>query len=254
MSDPYGNSPPEQPDAGGGSGAPSNPPPSGPPNQPPPPYGQQPPPHPQPYGQQPGYGQEPYGQQSGYGQPGYGPQSGYGQQPYGAYQQAPAYQPYGADPGDRRPATVTAAGVITLVFSGLTLALFALVGVVIIAAKDEMIRRMRDQPGFEDISPNDVVAVVGVVCVIFIVWCVISMVLAVFTMRRSNGARIGLVISSVLVALLSLLGISSGGSVVTLIAAVAVIVLLFVGGAGDWFGRRDPGSAYSRGGMPPPVA
>ena len=246
MSDSSGNPTPEQPDPN--QGTPSYPPPSGQPQQPPP-YGQQPPPYgqqSQPYGQppqHPGYGQTPYGQ----------PQSGYVQSPYG-YQQAPAYSPYGATNGDRRPGTVTAAGVLTLIFSGLTLALFAIVGIVVIAAKDEFVRRLQDQPGFEDISPNDVVAVVSVVCLIFVVWCIISMVLAVFTMRRSNGARIGLVVSSALVAVLSLLGISSGGSAITLIAAIVVIVLLFVGGANEWFGRRTPGQQYAPGGMPPPVA
>ena len=252
MSDSHGTSGPEQPDPDQ-SGTPDYPPPGGQPQ--PPPYGQQPYGQ-QPYGQQPSgqpYGQQPYGQQ-GYGQQPYPPQGGYGQQPYGAYQQAPAYQPYGASNGDRRPGTVTAAGVITLIFSGLTLALFALIGIVMLAAKDEMIRRMEDQPGVEDISPDDLVAVVGVVCLIFAIWCIISMVLAVFTMRRSNGARIGLVVSSALAAVLSLLGITSGGSAITLIAAIAVIVLLFVGGSNDWFARRNPGSAYSPGGMPPPVA
>lgn len=245
MSDSYGNSDPEQPDPGQGSGTPSYPPPSGQPQQP---YGQQPPPQSQPYGQQP-YGQQP----PGYGQQPYGqPQSGYGQQPYGY--QSPAYSPYGADRGDRRPGTVTAAGVITLIFAGLCLALFAIIGIVVVAAKDEFITRIQDQPGFQDVTPNDVVSVVAVVCLVFAVWCIIAMVLAVFTMRRSNGARIGLVISSALAAILSLLAVGSGASAVTLLASIAVIVLLFVGGSNDWFGRRDPGSPYSTGGMPPPVA
>lgn len=249
MSDSSGNPHPEQPDPGQGSGTPSYPPPSGQPQQP---YGQQPPPQSQPYGQQP-YGQ-PYGQQPpGYGQTPYGqPQSGYVQQPYGY--QAPAYSPYGAGNGERRPGTVTAAGVITLIFSGLTLALFAIIGIVVVAAKDEFITRIEDQPGFQDVSPNDVVSVVAVVCLVFAIWCIIAMVLAVFTMRRSNGARIGLVISAALVAIVSLLGITSGGSAVTLLASIAVIVLLFTGGANEWFGRRNPASPYSTGGMPPPVA
>ena len=54
-------------------------------------------------------------------------------------------------------------------------------------------------------------------------------------LRRSNVARILLVISSAVVALFSLLSITSGVSAVWLVAAIAVIVLLFVGGAGDWF-------------------
>ena len=241
MSDSSGNPTPEQP---------QYPPPSGQPQQP---YGQQPPPQSQPYGQQP-YGQQPYPQQQpGYGQTPYGqPQSGYVQSPYGY--QAPGYSPYGADQGDRRPGTVTAAGVITLIFSGLSLALFAIIGIVVVAAKDEFITRIQDQPGFESVTPQDVVSVVAVVCLVFAIWCIIAMVLAVFTMRRSNGARIGLVISAALAAILSLLAIGSGASAVTLLAAIAVIVLLFAGGANQWFGRRDPGSPYSTGGMPPPVA
>ena len=248
MSD-SGDSTPQQPGPEQGPGTPNYPPPSGQPQQP---YGQPPQSQPYgqpPYGQQPGYGQQPYGQQPGYGQTPYGqPQSGYVQ----PYQSAP-YSPYGAS-SDRRPGTVTAAGIITLIFSGLALALFAIVGIVVVAAKDEFVNRLREQQELQDISPNDVVAVVGVVCLIFAVWCIIAMVLAVFTMRRSNGARIGLVISAALAAVLSLLGVSSGGSVVTLLATIVVIVLLFTGGANDWFKRRQPGSEYSPGGMPPPVA
>ena len=239
MSDSGQNSPPP-PDPHQGSGTPSYPPPSGQPQQP---YGQQPPPQSQPYGQQP------YGQSPGYGQTPYGqPQSGYVQ----PYQSAP-YSPYGAS-GDRRPGTVTAAGIITLIFSGLALALFAIVGIVVVAAKDEFIDKLREQQELQDISPNDVVAVMGVVCLVFAIWCIIAMVLAVFTMRRSNGARIGLVVSAALAAVISLLGVSSGGSVVTLVATIAVIVLLFTGGANDWFNRRHQESSYSPGGMPPPVA
>ncbi len=64
-------------------------------------------------------------------------------------------------------------------------------------------------------------------------------------LRRSNAARITLVVSSAVTALFSLLAIGSLVSAVTLLAAVAVIVLLFVGGANEWFqGKgRQPGQA-----------
>ena len=78
---------------------------------------------------------------------------------------------------------------------------------------------------------------------------VIAIVLGVLVLRRSNVARILLVISSAVVALLSLLAIASGVSAVTLIAAVATIVLLFVGGAGDWF-KRAATPAATGGGYP----
>jgi hypothetical protein len=70
-----------------------------------------------------------------------------------------------------------------------------------------------------------------------VVWSLIAVVLAVFVLRRSNTARILLVISASVVAVLSLLTIAGGATVVTLVASVATILLLFVGGAGDWFKR-----------------
>ena len=246
MSDSSSQPPPE------GQQPPAYPPPSGQPGygqQPPPPYGQQG------YGSPPGYGQQPaYGHQPGYGQPGYG-QPGYGQPGYGA----PPQQPYGYRPvdPDKRPGTVTAAGIVSIIFSGLTLALFGILAIGVVAAKDQVVKAMTDDPSFRDlnVSPNDVVAVVAVVCLVFVVWCIISIMLAIFAMRRSQGARIGLVVSSSLAGVLSLLAITSGVSAASLIAAVVVIVLLFTGGAGDWYARRhanDPG--YQPSHPPGPVA
>jgi hypothetical protein len=69
-------------------------------------------------------------------------------------------------------------------------------------------------------------------------------VLAFFVVRRSRPARIALVGSSVMVVLLSLLMILSGFSVVTLILGVVVTVLLFTGGAGEWFSRTPSTGGY----------
>ena len=79
--------------------------------------------------------------------------------------------------------------------------------------------------------------VVGLLVVV-ILWCLIACVLAVFTMRRSNAARITLVVSATVAGLLSLLGIQSQVSAVPLLACLATVILLFTGGAGDWFARR----------------
>ena len=57
------------------------------------------------------------------------------------------------------------------------------------------------------------------------------MVLAVFAMRRSNGARIGLVVSAALVAAILSRWLASCRSVLPLIACIVVIVCLFAGGA-----------------------
>lgn len=195
-----------------------------------PPYGQQPPENP--YGQQPEspYGQQPYG--APYGQQ---PVNPYGQQPYGA-----AYAPPGQDP-DRRPGTVTAAGITTIVLAGLSFALYAIVALLTVLVRDDMIEAIEDglSPSQRDaFSGDDMATVITVIVVVFAVWCLIAIFLGIFAMRRSNVARILLVISSAMTALVSLLGITSGVSAVTLIAGVAVIVLLFTGGANQWYSRR----------------
>lgn len=214
---------------------------------------QQPPPYPSPqqnpYGQPPGaYGQPPQAQPEPpptHEQPQYG-QPAYGQPAYGGY------GPTGTDP-DKRPSTVTAAGVITLVLSGITLVLLlvTLLGLGVLARED-LVEQLGDDPALQNIDTDTVLAVLRVVFGVFIVWSAIAMVLAVLAMRRSNAARIGLVVSSALTALLSLFAIMSGASAVTLIGAVAVIVCLFTGGAGPWYARSGGGAGHH--GMPPPVA
>lgn len=211
------------------------------------PYAQQPAP-PSPYGQQP-YGQNPYGQ-APYGQQPYGQQP-YGQNPYG--QPAPSATPFGAAPypapgadSGRRPGTVTAAAWITIISSALTALMMALGLMGVYVARDDVIAEIRKQPGFDE-STMDIDALVTVVAgvlVAMVVWALVALVLGILTLRRSNVARIMLVVSSVVTAFAALLAIGSLISVLWLVAAIATTVLLFVGGAGDWFARRQ--------GPPPP--
>jgi hypothetical protein len=197
-------------------------PPSGPPASP---YGEQP-------AQQSPYGDRPPQQQNPYGQPAQPP-------PYG--QQQPAYsQPgygYGGPVSDKRPGSVTAAAVITLIFSGLSLLVYAFVLIALVVAKDEVLTAITEEPEFEDlgISADAAYGATLAFVSVFLVWCLIACVLGVLVLRRSNAARITLVVSSSVTALFSLLAIGSLVSAVTLLAAVAVIVLLFVGGANEWF-------------------
>ena len=232
------------------------------------PYG--PPPPPNPYGQPPAstpsspppYGQ-PYGQPSPspYGRPAGGSEepSPYGEQPFGqAQEQPPPYgQGYGYGVPDRdprrRPATVTAAAVITLICAGLTgllvLASLAFLGTM----RGELRNEIEEAPGFDEvgISADQVVDVALVMFVVIAVWCLIACVLAIFVLRGSEGARITLVVSAAVSGLLSLLAIPSGGvSAITLIASIAVIVLLFTGGASEWFRMKGPDPQPS--GYPPP--
>jgi len=196
----------------------------------PPPYGQSQPP---PYGQsQPPYGQSqppPYGQS----------QPPYGQEPYPTYNQ---YGTYGTGDPDKRPGTVTTASIITMVLSAIV-GLLGLLGFVgLLVAKDDVIEAMRDamveQGVQEDVDLEAVYGVLLAVSLVFIAWCLIAFVLAIFVLRRGNVARILLVVSSAVTALLSLLAIQGGVSIVTLIGSIAVIVLLFVGGANEWFSRK----------------
>ena len=190
------------------------------------------------------YGQPvPSGQDTPYGQS-YGQQPA-GQQPYGYGQ-----QPYGGVParsGDKRPGTVTAAAWITIVFSAITAALFGFGGLGLLVARDEVIREMERVPEFQDanIDAESAVGVLVVVLLGVVIWCLVAAILAVFVLRRSNVARILLVISASVAAVFALIGITSGFSLVPLVACLATIVLLFVGGAGDWFKRvPDFGGGY----------
>ena len=179
--------------------------------------------------QQPGPTHTPYGQ-SGAGDP-YGQPSPYGQPP--AYGSAPQQT------GDRRPGTVTAAAWISIVLSAITAALFGFTGMALLVARDQVITEMERVPEFQDAN-IDADAAVGVLVAVMLglfLWCLIAIVLAVMVLRRSSVARILLVISASVTAVFSLIGITSGVSAVPLIGAIATIVLLFTGGAGDWFKR-----------------
>ncbi len=201
------------------------------------------------------YGQ-PYPQQ-GYGQPSYG-QPGHGQPGYGQ----PAYAGYAAPPSNKRPATVTVAGVLTLLTAGLIFVFLAiaLVGVVAAGPDSSEIQDMADElarqnAAYEDFSAQSIVNMLAVVIGIAMVWTLIAMLLAVFAMRRSNAARIGLVISAALVCVPAALFGLAGASFMLLLTAVTavVIVCLFAGGASDWYAHR-PGARPRSGGIAPPVA
>lgn len=215
-----------------------------PPNQDPPSQGDQPG-QSSPEGEQP----SPYGQQPPYGQPAYG-QPAYGQPPaqpgYGQYGQTPYGQTTPRDP-DRRPGTVLAACIITWVFAGLAGLLGVFMLIVVAAARDEFIDGVEESEGYEDmvdagVSATEIADWSSVSSGVFAALAILAMVVAWFAFRRSNGARIALVVLSGLTAVLTGVGaaVACVPGVWTL-AAIAVIVLLFTGGANDWYARRQPG-------------
>jgi hypothetical protein len=89
---------------------------------------------------------------------------------------------------------------------------------------------------------EQVIALGWGVAAVFLFWSVVSIVLAVLALRRSNGARIALAISAGMTAVVSLIAILSVISGVSLLLAIGALVLLFTGGANQWFRTRGGGA------------
>lgn len=224
----------------------------------------------QPWGQSSGQQPPAYppSQPNPYGQPPQqpGPAQPFGQPAYGA--PAPAYGAPQAPHPDKRPGTVTAAGIVTIVLSALVVVgcVFAIFGIAV--ARGEIVaeieRQIAADPTLEQqlqgFDPSVVVTILVGVVVGFVVWALLAIVLAIFAMRRSSVARIGLVVSSVLTGLLAIVPtFAAGFPVIWLFGAIAVVVCLFAGGASRWY--AGPGAAPAGqgghggfGGMAPPVA
>jgi hypothetical protein len=144
---------------------------------------------------------------------------------------------------DSRPGTVVAAGWITLIIAGLSFVLYGFLTLAMLVAKDAITREidkaLRDSgQSTTDFNAQDAYGAVVVVLLVVAVWCLIACILAVFAMRRSNSARILLIISAVVAGLLSLLGIKSVVSAVPFLACLTVVICLFTGGANDWYAHR----------------
>lgn len=170
-----------------------------------------------------------YGQNDPYGGP-------YGGAPFPGQQPPPP--PYGTDP-DKRPGTVLAAALITIILSALT-ALIGLATAIVASVKRDWIKsHVLNDPTY-NFDRNDVDRAINVligVSVALVVLSLVAIVVAVFVLRRSNVARILLVILSGITIVGSGLSITSLLSAVTLVGAIVVIVLLFVGGSNAWFRR-----------------
>lgn len=193
------------------------------------------------------------------------PTQPYGVAPaYGAPQQPYAAHPYGVGSGPtERPGTVLAAAIVTFVFAGITALLSLIVAFVFLvgAAAVSSSTRGSDYEGLG----NGLGVAIGAVAVILLVvaaMSIVAIVLAAFTLKGSNGARIGLVVLASLSTAAYGLGVlgniadgADGAIVITiafLAASVATIVLLFVGGANAWFaaGPRRPAAGPPAGAQP----
>ena len=126
-------------------------------------------------------------------------------------------------------------------------------GEIVAAVEREIANDPTMEQQFQGFDPSFVVTITIGVVIGFAVWALLAIVLAVLAMRRSSVGRIGLVVSSVLTALLSVLPtFTTYVPVFWLFGSIAVVVLLFTGGASQWYSRS--GAPVGRGGMAPPVA
>ena len=202
------------------------------------------------YGQSsnPSYGQS-YGQPSPYYGQSYGQSDPHG---YGPSYGAPGP---GRDP-DKRPGTVTTACVLTWVGASLVGLLTALASLVLLSDRGSFVREFRRQAEGADlqVTVDQALAVAWTMTGLLLLWCLLAIVLAVLAFRRSRGGRIGLAVSAGLTVLISLLAILSIVAAVPLFMGIAVLVLLFTGGANDWYARRaswsPPGAGPYGGGHP----
>lgn len=193
-------------------------------------------------------------QDSPYGSPppvhGQQPPPPYAQQPYASPYAPPQphpFPPYAGLPGDpdARPGVVTAAAIVTFVLAGITALLGLLLAVLGASTADDLLRRLSDH-GYDTrgVTAHDLAVGLGVVGALFAVAAVAAIVTAALVLRRSGPARVVLTVLSGLTIALSLVGIGSVVSVVTLAGAIAVIVLLYQRRANDWFARRGPQQGF----------
>ena len=226
---------PQPPPGDGSDTAPGS---SGPPAAPS--YGQQPA---QP-GQPPAYG----GQPPSYGQPGYG-QPGYGQQGYGQGYGEPT--PYPA----RRPGTVTAAAAITIVMSLLTGGFYLVMGLFMVLGGSSIVdavrtdaqmveaRRSLEEAGVSMSELADGVTGFGAGAVVVGLIMLAVVVPAALLLRGSSVARVLVTVAAAVTLLIGLFfTVTAVIGIFWVIPAAAVIIMLYVGGAGDWFAGKRAGA------------
>jgi hypothetical protein len=209
-------------------------------------------------------GQPSYGQPS-YGQPSYG-QSSYGQAgpSWSQFSSAPAQQvatqQYTADGVpliflETRPATVTAAAVVAMVFSGIAIIATVVIGFLLTTDRDGVRQQILDSDSWQTREHTGSVDramnyLIGIDVAVFVV-ALVSAGLGFLVLRRSNAARIALTVlagAGIIPAALASFGLIG---IPWLAAMIVTIVLLYVGGANDWFARRSPLQAQLGYGYPP---
>lgn len=148
-----------------------------------------------------------------------------------------------------RPSGVIIACVLTWVATGLAVLGMVAIGVLLAvqpgALLDE-VHRQNPQLESEGVTDDLLVGVTFAMIGAIVLWCLSAAALAVLVFRRTEWARIVLVVSASTAAALSLIGSAIGAFllVLTLVASVATVALLLRPEVRAWFserpGRRPP--------------
>lgn len=143
---------------------------------------------------------------------------------------------------ESRPGTVTAAAAVALAASGLAALCLVFMLTVLLLSRDRVDEAVADDPDLQKLD-FDVVQAVEIfqwVVAGMLLWCVVAMILALFTLQRSRTTRLALSVSAGLAALVSgLLGVLAIFPFLWTAASVATVVLLHTGRAGDWYAGAD---------------
>lgn len=173
--------------------------------------------------------------------------------PYAGPASGPVSQPRPARAPGTRPMAVSVAGWLTGVFSVLTFVVLALVVTVLLAARDEAVRALREQnlSARYGISERDLLAALWVFCAVCLFWSLAALVLAVLACCRVHWARVALAVSAALTVVVGLATRQVG--VLNAIAALVTVALLFSPAANRWYAGRDrPSDRSSDSGGDPP--
>jgi len=162
--------------------------------------------------------------------------------PYQHFGTAPTVPTSPPAPPLRRPDSVVWATVLTWIFSGLTLIVLAASAFVFAQDPHGLIAEARQQqPSFDDAGVSDsmLIAFASVTMAIFAVWALVAALLALFVWRGRDWARIALVVSALVAAVVSIIGVVAGGITLPLLVACGVVArLLLAPPAATWCRRR----------------
>jgi hypothetical protein len=147
---------------------------------------------------------------------------------------------YPAAPPDpnSRPGTVTTAAAVALAASGLAAFCFGFMLTALLVSGDDVDQAIADDEDLQDLGFDvaEAVEIFQWVVTGMLLWCLVAMVLAVFSYQRSRAARLVLTVSAGLAAVVSgVLGVLAVFPFLWTAAALATAVLLFSGRANEWY-------------------